>query len=206
MEEVELLLVSLIEKIDLNSKEAKKLIEEQSRAINELKNKGGDIQAVEELKRLIVRQTSEIEELKNKNNEIDYSKLPNPTTQRPSIYLTIFGGNNGQISNKWIIVAICFISFSYFGFMYIPSYLNEANRQEKEYLMTRTFVDHLTFLQFKKFGNTEKIEQFIKEIYDSDSTFLDDHNKLREEYNREQKRIQLENEKNELDKQLKELK
>ena len=72
--------------------------------------------------------------------------------------------------------------------------------------MTKRFVEYSRLTQFKEKGNTEEIDEFIQMIYSSDSLFVNKYNTLSKAYRKEQQRIQLEKEKNNLDQQLKDLK
>lgn len=200
-EVTEQLLASIINAQQVNSKELKELFNQLQEEIKAIKNKGGDTQAVEELKRLIVQQTSEIGYLKDK--EIDYTKLVNI---KPNKYITIFGGNNGCVNYKWTLRIVAFVICFCIGCLYIPAYFNERAKLEEETYMNKKFVEYYRLTQFRDKGNTQKIDDFIQKIYNSDSVFVKDYNKLEKEYKKEQKRIKLEEERKGLEKQIKELK
>lgn len=200
---IEQLLANVINGQQANSKQLKELLSMLQNELNELKNQKGDTIAVQELKQLILQQTSEIEALKQKKPVIDLTKIAN---QEPTKSITIFGGNNAQVTYKRALMFFGFVLFSYFGFKYIPSYLNESNRQDEEHLMTKRFVEYSRLTQFQEKGNTEEIDDFIQMIYSSDSLFVNKYNTLSKAYRKEQQRIQLEKEKNNLDQQLKDLK
>jgi len=197
---IEQLLGNVINGQQANSKEFKELFSKVQEELNAIKNKGSDTQAVEELKRLIVRQTSEIEELKNKKQVLDLTKFSN---SEPTRNITIFGGNNAQITYRWALFASCFILFSYFGWKYLPSYLIESKALEAETARNSTYVTFLRLKQFKEHGGTKEIDMFLNKIEHFDSTFVKEYNSLLAHYSQEIERLNTEKEIKELQDKLK---
>lgn len=200
---IEKLLEKLINEQKATFTELTNLINKKQAELLEGKNKGGDTQAVEELKELINRQSSNIESLKNKKTVVDLSEYIESDKGRS---ITIFGGNEAHITYKWALMFLGFCFLVFCGFKYIPSYLVESKKIEKNVHRNNHFVQYLRLKEFKEQGNTKNIDTFLNKVSNDDSLFVEEYNNLINHYNSEIDRIETEETIKELQNKLEETK